>query len=93
MIKGRRRRSRTLDAGERREIGRYEVELRAGFPGLGTGSIIAFFQIEGRLACLTDRLKISVRYLMARRPKCFKWTIEISSGPNADEFLALFITF
>ena len=37
--------------------------------------------MEGRLEFFTERLKRVVRNEMARRPKCLRWTIVISSGP------------
>ena len=53
----------------------------------------ACFQMEGRLDDLTERLKRVVRYAMARLPKCFKWIIDMPSGPTAEDDLARFIAF
>ena len=91
MKKGSRTRSRILDAGQSKEIGRKEVDLSAGLPGFGTGIITAFFQMAGSSEWTTDRLKRAVRKDIARGPKCLRWTIEIPSGPTAVEFLALTI--
>ena len=46
------RRSRTLTAGQRRDIGLYPDPELAGFPGFGIGTITARFQIDGMLAWL-----------------------------------------
>ena len=50
LRKGNSRRSRTLAAGQRREIGRYEVDISAGLPGLRSGMILEVFQMAGMLA-------------------------------------------
>ena len=58
---GRRRRSRTLAAGQRREIGRYEVERSGGLPGLRRAIILESFQMAGMFASEMERLKSLVR--------------------------------
>ena len=55
-ISGRSRHSRTLMAGDRREMGLYEVDEEDGLPALGMGMMIAFFQMAGRSARDTERL-------------------------------------
>ena len=88
LKKGRRHLSRIIDAGERSEIGRYDFESSAGLPGFGTGKTTAFFHIDGSSAFWTDRLKSLVRYVRAFLPKCLRWSMVMSSGPVAVEFLA-----
>ena len=70
--RGRTRRSRTLEAGQRREIGRKEVLRVRGLPGLGTGRIRACFQMAGRLAWARERLKRWVRKEIALGPRCLR---------------------
>ena len=54
---GRIRRSNTLTAGQRNEMGRYDGLEDGGLPGLGREMIIADFQIEGMLDEAMERLK------------------------------------
>ena len=49
---GRRRRSSTLAAGQRREIGLYPDPELTGLPGFGIGTMIARFQMDGISALL-----------------------------------------
>ena len=65
---GCRRRSRSLTAGQRKEMGRL-VPTSAGLPGLGTGVIIACFQITGILHWLSERLKMWVKYCSPSGPR------------------------
>ena len=39
----------------------------------------------------TERLKREVRYETARGPKCFRWIMDKSSGPTAEDDLAILI--
>ena len=48
--------------------------------------IRAFFQIEGILQVLRERLKRVVRKRRPLGPKCFKWRLERLFGPRAGEF-------
>ena len=52
LISGRRRRSRILTAGHRRDMGRYPDPELAGLPGFGIGTTIACFHIGGMSALL-----------------------------------------
>jgi hypothetical protein len=90
---GRCKRSRTFTAGERSEIGLYPVLRFAGLPGLGTGTTLAFFQMEGMLALEMERFYSSVRKAMPRGPKNFKWSEVRPSGPTAVELEDCIIAF
>ncbi len=50
--------------------------------GLGIGTILASFQIGGMILELRERLYRSVRYRMARGPRCLRWRMQILSGPR-----------
>ena len=58
---GRRSRSRTLTAGQRREMGRYEEDRLRGLSGLGMGIMWACFHMAGMEALLREWLKRWVR--------------------------------
>ena len=45
LSSGRRRRSRILAAGQRRDMGQYPDLRPGGFPGFGTGTIVEIFQM------------------------------------------------
>ena len=72
MIAGRISASRTLTAGQRREIGRYEVAWIGSLPGLGIGTMVEVFQMEGMEFCRSEALKIDVRYWMPTGPRCLR---------------------
>ena len=55
------------------------------------GKIRAFFQMSGSSARLTDRLKMRVRYLIPKGPRCLRCSIVSWSGPVAVELLDCFI--
>ena len=59
--KGRRSRSRTLAAGQRSEMGRYEVDSLRGLSGFGMGTIWACFHIAGMRELLREWLMRWVR--------------------------------
>ena len=42
------------------------------------------FQILETMFCWIENLKMSVRVLMATRPRCFRCMYETPSGPTAD---------
>ena len=88
---GRIRDSRTFAAGQRSEIGRYEVPTEVSLPGFGIGMINADFHIAGIGQVVTERLKRAVMYSIALGPRFFKWKMLSLSGPNAQLFLQLFI--
>ena len=48
--------SSILEAGQRMEMGRYELPWSLGFPGFRRGRIIACFQMAGNVACWMERL-------------------------------------
>ena len=50
-------RSRTLIAGERRDIGLYEDPCVLGLPGLGMAMMMALRQMAGMFAWAIERLK------------------------------------
>ena len=54
---GRMSRSRTLIAGERRDIGLYEDPCVLGLPGLGMAMMMALRQMAGMFAWAIERLK------------------------------------
>ena len=62
----------TFAAGQRSEIGRYEVPTEVSLPGLGIGMINEDFHIAGILQVVTERLKRVVMYSMALGPRFFK---------------------
>ena len=59
---GRSNLSRTMIAGQRREISRYEVPWWRGLPTLGIVILLACFHIEEVSADCMERLKSLVRY-------------------------------
>ena len=54
LSSGRRRRSKTLTAGQRREMGWYPDPEPTGLPGFRIGTTTKFFQIEGISAVLYE---------------------------------------
>ena len=70
--KGRMSLSRTLLAGQRREIGLYDFESAGSFPGFGKGITVASFHISGMVADEIDALKILQRKVIPKGPRCFK---------------------
>ena len=91
MIVGRIRDSSTFAAGQRSEIGRYEVPKEVSLPGFGIGMINEDFHIDGICQVVTERLKRTVMYSMALGPRFFKWKMLSLSGPKALLFLQLLI--
>ena len=91
MIVGRIRDASTFAAGQRSEIGRYEVPTEVPLPGFGIGKIDEDFHIAGIRQVVTERLKRVVMYLMALGPRFFKWKMLSLSGPKALLFLHLLI--
>ena len=85
---GRKRRSRTLAAGHKREIGLYDVPWSEGLPGFGIGITSAVFQIAGMTASLTERLNKLVRNSIPLSPRCLRWREVKPSGPIAVKLLA-----
>ena len=69
---GRKRRSKTLAEGQRREMGRYPDPKLADLPGFRIGITVECFQMDGMLAKLYERLKMNVRYEMPRGPRCLR---------------------
>ena len=53
---GSKSRSRILAAAQRREIGLYDVPFSFGFPGLGMGMMVEFFQMAGMVALAIEML-------------------------------------
>ena len=84
---GRRSLSRILEAGHKREMGRYDELWSAGFPALSKGIMMACFHWAGRHAELTERLKIYQRKEMPEGPRCLRCRLVMSSGPVAVELL------
>ena len=82
---GRSKRSRTLTAGHRRDIGLYDVLMCMGLPGLGRVMMVAVFQIEGMSDFARERLKSWVRKEMPEGPRCLRWRMVRLSGPVALE--------
>ena len=79
--------SRTLLAGQRRDMGRWDLESSGFFPGFGRGTIVACFHIAGMLAEEIEALKMLHRKLVPEGPRCFRWRMVMLSGPVAVEFL------
>ena len=80
-------------AGQRRDIGLYDELSFAGLPGFSKGMIMELFQIAGIWLFFSDRLNVSVKSCIALGPRCFRWIIEIPSGPVALEIFAFFDGF
>lgn len=59
--------------------------------GFGIGMILASFQIWGIELFVRDRLNRSVRYCSAMGPRCFRWWMQMLSGPVELLFLVDFI--
>ena len=83
---GRIRDSSTFVAGQRSEIGGYDVPTEVSLPGLGIGMINEDFHIA-----VTEKLKRAVMYLMALGPRYFKWKMLSLSVPKALLFLQLLL--
>ena len=62
-------------------------------PDFGIGMINDDFHIAGIQQVVTERLKSVVMYSIALGPRCFKWKMLNSSGPNGLLFLQLLIAF
>ena len=69
----------------------YDVPWSDGLPGLGIGMIRASFHIVGIAMVRITRLKMAVRYSIARLPSFFSMTIAMPSEPRALDGLALAI--
>jgi hypothetical protein len=54
---------------------------------------MACFHTTGICALFTDKLKISVRKVKAREPRCFKCKVVRLSGPTAMEFFDSLMAF
>ena len=80
-----------LAMGERSAMGRYDVPISIGFPGLGIGMIFACFQVLGIVFVLMEMLNMCVRYLMAVGPRCFRCLMFMLSGPVELLFFACLI--
>ena len=72
LIVGRIRDSSTFTAGQRSEIGRYEVPREVSLPGFGIRMINEDFHIARICHVVTERLKRAVMYLIALGPRCFR---------------------
>ena len=66
------RASIAFGAGQRSEIGRYEIPREESLPGFGMGMTIDDFQIAGIRHDVTESLNSAVRYSIALRPWFFK---------------------
>ena len=64
--------SRTFAIGDSKEIGLYEVPMHTSLLGLGNGTILANFHTCGMMLLFNAMLRKSVRYLVARGPRCFR---------------------
>ena len=62
----------TFAAGQRSEIGRYEVHREESLPGFGMGMTIEDFQMTGIRHDVTESLKSAVRYSIALGPRFFR---------------------
>ena len=62
----------TFAAGQRSEIGRYEVHREESLPGFGMGMTINDFRIAGIRYDVTESLKSAVRYSMAMGPRFYR---------------------
>ena len=60
------------DAGQRREIGRFDLLWSAGLPTFRRGIIIACVQRTGSHAELIERLNVLQRYEMPEGLRCFR---------------------
>ena len=87
LIVDRIRDSRTFAAGQRIEIGRYEVPMEVSLPGFSIGMINEDFHIARIWDVVTERLKNAMMRSIALGLRCFKWKMLILSGPNALLFL------
>ena len=81
--------SSILDGVQSREIGLYEAGSVGVLLGFRIGIILASFHMLGMLLFVIEKLKMSVRVLMACGPKCFRCKYEIPSGPVEDVFFVL----
>ena len=52
-----------------------------GLLGLRIGMICTTFKMLGILLLFRERLKMFVRALTACGPKCFRWRLDMPSGP------------
>ena len=79
--------SSILEGVESKEIGLYEVSSVGGLLGFRIGIILASFQVLGILLFCSEKLKMSVKALMASGPKCFRCLLDMPSGPVEEVFL------
>lgn len=86
---GRRSVSKSFATGESREIGRYDFDWSAGFPGFKSGIMRPTFHISGILSSLRQILNKHVKYLMQLEPRCFSMMGAKPSGPRAFELLVV----
>ena len=91
MIVGRIRDSSNFAAGQRSEIGRYEVPTEVSLPGFGIG-----WSMKTSISPESDRSRLrgwrgAVMYSMALGPRFFKWKMLSLSGPKALLFIQLLI--
>ena len=70
--------SSVLAMGESSAMGLLDVPSVASLPGLGIGIILAIFHVWGIVLVLSERLKITVRYVSAVFPRCLMFML---SGP------------
>ena len=77
---------KSLQAGHRTDISRYEVPCSFGLSGFSRGRRMACFQIAGRRPCAYERLNILHRYRGSKGPRCFSWSFVMPSVLRAVEF-------
>jgi len=58
-----------------------------GLLGFKIGMILANFQVLGILLFCSEKLKMSVKALMASGPRCLRCLLDMPSGPVEEVFL------
>ena len=73
--------SRSLEMGDMREMGLYEVPMFGSLLGLRMGMMFANFHMCGMVFVFSARVNVCVRYRSASGPRCFRCRMLILSGP------------
>ena len=73
--------------GLRIDIGQYEVSSVGGLLGFKIVMILFSFLVLEILLFCSEKLKMSVKALMASGPKCFRCLLDMPSGPVEEVFL------
>ena len=87
-ILGSRSFSSVLAIGHSRHIGRQFLPMLLSLPGIRIGMIIALCHTSGICPVEINRLKMSVRYLMASSSIFLRWRVLVASDSKAVDELA-----